>query len=90
MDLALNTYKGWYAIKPNQPTNQKLNNFLPGRSPCSVMANILDWDIVVSKFKLQSHHYVHFQSDSLSKSKVDDLSQGWPEGSIFNSYYTEV
>ena len=23
-------------------------------------------------------------------SKVCDLSQGWPEGSLFNSYYTEV
>ena len=22
MDLALKTYKGWYAIKPKQPTNQ--------------------------------------------------------------------
>ena len=21
MDLALSTYKGWYAIKPNKPTN---------------------------------------------------------------------
>ena len=25
-----------------------------------------------------------------SKSKVGDLSQGWPEGSLFNSYHTEV
>ena len=23
-------------------------------------------------------------------SKVGDLSRGWPEGSLFNSYYTEV
>ena len=23
-------------------------------------------------------------------SKIGDLSQGWPEGSLFNSYYTEV
>ena len=23
-------------------------------------------------------------------SKVGDLSQGWPEGSLFNSYYTKV
>ena len=27
---------------------------------------------------------------SKSKSKVGDLSQGWPEGSLFNSYYTKV
>ena len=26
----------------------------------------------------------------LSKSKVGNLSRGWPEGSLFNSYYTEV
>ena len=25
-----------------------------------------------------------------NKSKVGDLSRGWPEGSLFNSYYTEV
>ena len=25
MDLALLTYKGWYAMKPNQPTNQTSN-----------------------------------------------------------------
>ena len=24
------------------------------------------------------------------KSKVGDRSQGWPEGSLFNSYYTNV
>ena len=24
MDLALKTYKGWYAIKPNQPNNQQI------------------------------------------------------------------
>ena len=23
------------------------------------------------------------------KSKVDDLNLGWPEGFLFNSYYTE-
>ena len=22
--------------------------------------------------------------------KIGDLSQGWPEGSLFNSYHTEV
>ena len=26
----------------------------------------------------------------VSKSKVDDHSWGWPEGPLFNSYYTEV
>ena len=27
---------------------------------------------------------------NVSKSKVGDLSRGWPEGSLFNNYYTEV
>ena len=27
---------------------------------------------------------------SLSKSKVGDLSRGWSEGSLFDSYYTKV
>ena len=32
-----------------------------------------------------------FFKQSLSKvSKVGDLSRGWPEGPIFDSYYTKV
>ena len=32
------------------------------------MANILDWDIVVSKFELQSHYYAYFWTNSNGKS----------------------
>ena len=34
---------------------------------------------VIKKSKLIMH-----------KSKVGNLSEGWPEGSLFNSYYTKV
>ena len=27
---------------------------------------------------------------TMSKSKVSDHSRGWPEGSLFDSYYTKV
>ena len=27
---------------------------------------------------------------NFDESKVDDLSWGWPEGSLFNSYYTKM
>ena len=35
-------------------------------------------------------HMCIFASEYICKSKVGDFSRGWPEGSIFNSYYTEV
>ena len=31
-----------------------------------------------------------YQSKSYKKRKVGNLSRGWPENSLFNSYYTEV
>ena len=33
------------------------------------MANFLDLDILVSEFELQSPNYVHFQTNTLKKSK---------------------
>ena len=36
-------------------------------SPCGIMANMLNSDIIVCEFKLQSHNYVHFQTDNLEK-----------------------
>ena len=35
------------------------------RSPHSLMANVLDCDIIVSKFKLQLSYYIHFQTNAL-------------------------
>ena len=32
-----------------------------------VVSKVLDWDIVVSEFKLQLHYYVHFLTNTLGK-----------------------
>ena len=39
------------------------------RSHCSVVANVLDGEIVVSEFELQSRCYVHFRTITLRKSR---------------------
>ena len=36
-------------------------------SPRCVVANVLDCDVVVSKFEPQSHYYVHFRTMPLNK-----------------------
>ena len=33
-----------------------------GESPCGIATYVLDCDIEVCKFKLQSYHYIHFQT----------------------------
>ena len=55
---------------------------------------------VLGKFyqeNLNVHHpYIYIYSDHcyiyiyIKVSKVGDCRWGWPEGSLFNSYYTEV
>ena len=35
--------------------------------PCGVVAYVLDCDIIISKFKLQSCYYIHFQTNILWK-----------------------
>ena len=54
------------------------------------------WLGVVIPFRIPSiyqidrfKHYKHYTRIS-KKSKVSDRSHGRPEGSLFNSYYTEV
>ena len=37
------------------------------RNPRSVVVNVLDCDIVVTEFVLQSSHYVYFQTHNLEK-----------------------
>ena len=39
-------------------------------SPCGVVANVLDWDILVSKFELRLHHNVHFRTDTHKKKGI--------------------
>ena len=36
-------------------------------SPCGAVANVLDGDIVVSVFKLQTPYYVHFRTKTIGK-----------------------
>ena len=36
-------------------------------SPCGLVANVLDSDIVVSEFELQPLYYVHFRTYTLGK-----------------------
>ena len=43
-------------------------------SPHVVMANMLDYDIIVSKFKHQSCFYVHFWTNTLRKSMKPFIS----------------
>ena len=40
---------------------------LLSENPCVLVTNILNYDIVVSKFKLQSFYYVPFQTNTLRK-----------------------
>ena len=42
-------------------------NIMGWGSPHGVMDNMLDYDIVVHGFNLQSCYFVHFQTDTLRK-----------------------
>ena len=53
--LAL-TYRGWYAIKRHYPTNNSVT-----------VVNVLDCDIVVSRFKFNLHYYLYFRANTLKK-----------------------
>ena len=37
-------------------------------SPCGVLANVLDCDIIVSEIELQSCYYIRFQTNTVGKS----------------------
>ena len=37
-----------------------------------------------------THIYIYIWIGKYKVSKVDNISQGWPKGSLFNSYYTKV
>ena len=44
-----------------------LKNMKYRGSPHGVVANVLDWNIVVSELKLQSRYYIHFPTNTLGK-----------------------
>ena len=46
-------------------------------SPSGVVANILDYDIVVSEFEFQSLYYFHFRIITVGKGMNPLLSQLW-------------
>ena len=53
----------------------------------------LSWtSIIIKKFDYSygSYHFLMPKPDMQTLSKVGDCSQGRHEGSLFNSYYTEV
>ena len=37
------------------------------RSPCGIVAKVLDYNIVVSKSELQPYYYIHFQTNTLKE-----------------------
>ena len=41
--------------------------FCGGESSCGVGANVLDCDVIVTKFKLQWYYYIHFSTNILAK-----------------------
>ena len=60
--LARDSKNSW-----NHITVYKLLVLDKGGCPHNVVANMLDCDIVVSEFKLQSCYYIHFQTNTLGK-----------------------
>ena len=48
----------------------------------SVVANVLDRDIVISEFKLQSRHDVHFQTDPIYP--IPPLGQDMTQGQFLS------
>ena len=53
-------------------------------SPHSIVNNMLDCDIVVSKFKLQLCQYIHFQTNTLGKG----MNLSYPSSYELNSATT--
>ena len=43
------------------------NSVCPEKNLHGIVVNMLDCDIIVSEFKLQSHYYVHFWTKTLEK-----------------------
>ena len=49
---------------------------------------IIEISILVYKIICRIAFYTFENKTIISKSKVGDLTRGWPKGSLFNSYYT--
>ena len=46
-------------------------------SPRDVVANVLDYDVLVGEFELQSRNYVHFLTNTDRKGMNFLISQQW-------------
>ena len=68
--------------------DQVFNRKTYTESPCDVVANVVDCDLVVSEFELQSRYYVNFRTNTFGKgmnflfhhlpnSTANILLQGW-------------
>ena len=55
-----------------------------GGSPHGVMVNVLNSNIEVSEFKLQSHYYIHFQTNTHGKG----MNSQYPSNYRLNSTTT--
>ena len=54
----------WNAISLVQDLN---DNWSWERYPRGFVTTMMDYDIIVSEFELQSHYYVHFRTNTLGK-----------------------
>ena len=48
--------------------------FNAGRSHHGIETNVLDYDIIISEFKLKLYYYIHFQTNTLGKGMRTSLS----------------
>ena len=62
----LSSYLSIYLSMP-VPSHLSTNPNLFRGNPRDVVANVPDWDIIVSEFELQSSYYVHFWINTLGK-----------------------
>ena len=59
-----------------------------GENPGGVVANVLDYDLVVSEFELQLHYYVHFHSNTQEfKFAYNDVAVPQRHGDSSSSIY---
>ena len=65
-----NLLQFWYRLYMTQTSTckdaQSNSKFMT--SPCGIVVNMLDCNIVVSQFKLQLPYHIHFQTNTLRKS----------------------
>ena len=74
-------------IQQNLHEKKNINNQWPKYHLIYYYFTLLGFDIRLHKNKYET---VSTSFWFLKVSKFSNLSRGWPKGSLFNSYYTEV